>query len=229
MGKGKAMRGRKRQQSYSGNKGDSVVLRGHCPVAYLTTADPSGSVFVGIHPLSLAGTYVATRLQDLCAIYQFYRYKRLEAVFCAGGSNATPSIEASGILIAVCPTGGTSKPLSTASLIEMDHVAYSLAGQSTVVRFKCPPHLLKGEKPYYDTDTIADSPCALWVACIDAVFKGVAGLAGFVWNYEIEFYGRSPTTVTLNKIVARAPPREKDEDEKDYGVIAIPPCQSCKH
>jgi hypothetical protein len=200
-------------------------MRGHTLGVYNTNADPGGADFFALHPLLLGGTLTTPRFPDLCAVFQLYKYRKLEAVFLAGGSDATPSIEASGILVAVAPTEGSSSSNPTPALVDCDHSAYTFAGQATVARLRLPSHVLHGQKDYYSTGATTDAPCNVWIGCIDAAFVGVAGKAAVVWNWEIEWYGRTPTTVTLNRLRDIVTSQTKEDD--DHGVVVIPPCCSC--
>lgn len=202
---------------YNSNQGDSVTLRGRTLARYLTAADPGGAVLFGIHPLTMGGNtgIVPNRLTDICTLYQLYRYRRLEGSFLAGGTNASPSVSNSSIIMSVFPTVGTSVPPNAFDLLEAGFSAYSFNDQTVASHLKLPPKLLHGDKDYYATETAADSPCALLISCVDNKFLGVVGVATIVWDWEINFYGRTPTSITLDRMRQLVANHDHDEDSSE--------------
>lgn len=200
MAKGKRARGRK-TNGYSGNKGDSVVLRGHIGMRVDTAADPAGGAAQRLHPALISGTIVSQRLIELCKLYQLYRFRRLSFHFLAGGTQANPSVANSSMIVSVVPTEAVpGLPLNAFEMLEMDHVAWNFNNQTIPTCLRLPPHVLKGEKNYYSTQNVLDAPCIGFFACVDNQFLAVAGRASGVWDWEIEFYGRTPDTVLLKQL-----------------------------
>lgn len=202
MAKGGKSRGRRsnNQGGYNGNSGDLVRLKGHHLVVFQTDPDPSGAARFRLHP-SPAGVG-GTRFVDLNVIYSQYRWLKMKFTFLSGGTQATPSAEAGAMTLGVIPNSAlTSVPVSARDIMEMDHSALSFQGQSVPTVLKIPTSLLRGEKMYYETNILPaiDAPGSAIVAVTDAVGECIAGQAFLRVDWEIEYYGRVPGNIVLQR------------------------------
>lgn len=204
-------KGAKRSGSgYNGNSAEVMMVRGHNLSILTTEADPSGAQKFRLHPANVDNT----RLADFLAIYEQFAWSKLRVSFCRGdGVGMT--------LAAYTPCAAASSASNSIVLGSVDQMTVCFPGQTMPASLRIPRVPLHGPKDWYECGDVNDGPGDFWFSNLSEVGLGIGGTGIVRFDYEIRFYGRVPTGVTLSKLRLLAGNAKDHESDSDSSTETV--------